>query len=160
MVIYSIDPHIFFRYYEGVYHFSKEMKLLFKLKDHSKKCCNKRSNYLLIPKDTGAHSQTEASSWSWRNLLRGEWYYFNYHLYTTLQWRHNERYAVSNQQPYDCLRKRLFRHRSTKTSKLHVTGLCEGNSPVTDEFPAQRASNAENVSIWWRHHDGAVGVRD
>ena len=21
------------------------------------------------------------------------------------------------------------------------------------EFPAQRASNAENVSIWWRHHD-------
>ena len=28
-----------------------------------------------------------------------------------------------------------------------------GNSPVTGEFPAQRASNAENVSIWWRHHD-------
>ena len=22
----------------------------------------------------------------------------------------------------------------------------------TGEFPAQRASNAENVSIWWRHH--------
>ena len=34
-----------------------------------------------------------------------------------------------------------------------VSGLCEGNSPVTGEFPAQRASNAENVSIWWRHHD-------
>ena len=33
-----------------------------------------------------------------------------------------------------------------------VTGLCEGNSPVTGEFPAQRTSNAENVSIWWRHH--------
>ena len=27
-----------------------------------------------------------------------------------------------------------------------------GNSPVTSEFPAQRASNAENGSIWWRHH--------
>ena len=27
-----------------------------------------------------------------------------------------------------------------------------GNSPVTGEFPAQMASNAENVSIWWRHH--------
>ena len=40
-----------------------------------------------------------------------------------------------------------------KTSKLRVTGLCEGNSPVTGEFPAQRASNAENVSIWWRHFD-------
>ena len=26
-------------------------------------------------------------------------------------------------------------------------------SPVTGEFPAQRASNAENVSIWWRHHE-------
>ena len=41
---------------------------------------------------------------------------------------------------------------SKKTSKLRVTGLCEGNSLVTGEFPAQRASNAENVSIRWRHH--------
>ena len=39
-----------------------------------------------------------------------------------------------------------------KTSKLRVTGLCAGNSPVTGEFPAQMASNAEIVSIWWRHH--------
>ena len=44
------------------------------------------------------------------------------------------------------------RRRSKKTSKLRVTGLCEGNSTVTGEFPSQRASNAENVSIWWRHH--------
>ena len=44
------------------------------------------------------------------------------------------------------------RSRSKKTLKLRVTGLCVGNSPVTGEFPAQRASNAENVSIWWRHH--------
>ena len=28
-----------------------------------------------------------------------------------------------------------------------------GNSPVTGEFPAQMASNAENFSLWWRHHD-------
>ena len=27
-----------------------------------------------------------------------------------------------------------------------------GNSPVTDEFPAQRANNAEYVSIWFRNH--------
>ena len=40
---------------------------------------------------------------------------------------------------------------SKKTSKLCVTGLCEGNSPVTGEFPAQRAGKAGNVSIWWRH---------
>ena len=25
-------------------------------------------------------------------------------------------------------------------------------SPVTGEFPAQKASNALKVSIWWRHH--------
>ena len=36
---------------------------------------------------------------------------------------------------------------------LRVTGLCVGNSPGTDEFPAQMASYAENVSIGWRHHD-------
>ena len=48
---------------------------------------------------------------------------------------------------------RLFGRRSKKPSKLRVTGLCVGNSPVTSEFPAQMASNAENVSIWWRHHD-------
>ena len=24
---------------------------------------------------------------------------------------------------------------------------------MTGEFPAQMASNAENVSIWWRHHE-------
>ena len=41
---------------------------------------------------------------------------------------------------------------SRRRSKLRATGLCERNSPVTGEFPAQRASNAENVSIWWRHH--------
>ena len=40
-----------------------------------------------------------------------------------------------------------------KKSKLRVAGLCAGNSPVTSEFPVQMASNAENVSIWWRHHD-------
>ena len=69
-----------------------------------------------------------------------------------LQWRHNERDGVSNHQPHDCLLSRLFRHRSKKTSKPRVTGLCAGNSPVTGEFPAQRACDAENVSIGWRHH--------
>ena len=52
-----------------------------------------------------------------------------------------------------CLHYRLFRRRSKKTSKLRVTGLWVGNSPGTGEFPAQMTSNAENVSIWWRHHD-------
>ena len=71
----------------------------------------------------------------------------------TLRWRHNDHDGVSNYQPHDCLLNRLFRRRSKKTSKLRVTGLCAGNSPETGEIPAQRASNAENIPIWWRHHD-------
>ena len=69
-----------------------------------------------------------------------------------LQWRHNERNGVSNHQPYDSLLNYLFRRRSKKTSNLRVPGLCVGNPPMTGELPAQRASNAENVSIWWHHY--------
>ena len=32
--------------------------------------------------------------------------------------------------------------------KLRVTSLCEGNPSVAGEFPSQRASNAEYVSMW------------
>ena len=73
-------------------------------------------------------------------------------LFISLQWHHNGRYSVSNHQPHYCLLNRLFRRRSKNISKLRVTGLCAGNSPGTGEIPAQMASNAENVSIWWRHH--------
>ena len=66
--------------------------------------------------------------------------------------RHIERDGVSNHQAYECLFNRLFRCRSMKTSNLRVTGLLDGNSPVTGGFPSQRSSNAENVPIWWRHH--------
>ena len=44
---------------------------------------------------------------------------------------------------------RLFRRRSKKILELRVTGLCV----VTGEFSAQRASNAEDTSIWWRHRE-------
>ena len=71
----------------------------------------------------------------------------------TLHWRHNGHDSVSNHQPQDCLINCLFRRRSKKISKLRVTGLCAGNSPKTGEFPTQMAGNAENVSIWWRHHE-------
>ena len=33
-----------------------------------------------------------------------------------------------------------------KISKLLVTGICARNSPVAGEFPAQKTSNAKNVS--------------
>ena len=78
------------------------------------------------------------------NIIRG---------LTALQWRYNERDGVSTHQSRDCLLNRLFRRRSKKTSKPSATGRCAVNSPVSGEFPEQRASNAENVSIWWRHHD-------
>ena len=66
-----------------------------------------------------------------------------------LGWRHTDgRDGVSNHQHHDCLFNSLFGRRSKKTSKFR--GLCMGNVP--GEFPAQIASNPENVSIWWRHH--------
>ena len=67
-----------------------------------------------------------------------------------LQWRHNERDGVSTHRRFNGLLNLLFGRRSKKTSKLRVTGFCEGNSLVTG--PSQRASNADNVSIWWHHH--------
>ena len=72
--------------------------------------------------------------------LSSSWINFN-----ALQWRHNGRDTVSNQQPHHCLLNLLFGRRSKKTSKLRVTGLCVGNSPVTGEFPTQMASNAEGL---------------
>ena len=86
-----------------------------------------------------------------------KWQTFSYGL--TLQWRHNERDGVSNHRHLDCLLNCLFRHKWKKTLRLRVAGLCEGNSPVTGVFPEQRASNAENVSIWWRHHECGLRVR-
>ena len=44
----------------------------------------------------------------------------------------------------------LFSGADKENSKA---GPCEGNLPVTGAFPSQRASNAESISIWWRHHE-------
>ena len=52
-----------------------------------------------------------------------------------LQWRRNERDGVSNQRRLYCLLNRLFRRKSKKTSKLSVTGRCEGKPPVTLDSP-------------------------
>ena len=95
--------------------------------------------------DTRGHTQIRLSSWKSQIIP-------NCPFLISLQCRHNEPNGVSNQQPQDCLLNRLFRRWSKKTSKLCITGLCVGKSPTSGEFPAQRASNAENVSIWWRHH--------
>ena len=67
--------------------------------------------------------------------------------------------ASKNHRRLDSLLSRLFRRISQKTPKLRVTGLCKGIPSVTCLFRSQRASNAENVSIWWRHH-GATSVEE
>ena len=41
----------------------------------------------------------------------------------------------------------------TVASQISSLMIVYSNSPGTGEFPAQMARNAENVSIWWRHHD-------
>ena len=40
----------------------------------------------------------------------------------------------------------------TKHQSSASPAFCAENSPGTGEFPAQITSNAENISIWWRHH--------
>ena len=75
-------------------------------------------------------------------------------IFFSLKWRHNEPDGVSNHQSHDCLLNRLFRRRSKKTSKLRVTGLCEGNSPMTGEFPhkgpvTRKMFPFDDVIMWW-----------
>ena len=64
-----------------------------------------------------------------------------------LQWRHNRRNGVSNHLLHHCLLNRLFKRRPKKSSKLRVTGVCAGNSPVTG-----------NVSIWGRRHGNLTRI--
>ena len=64
----------------------------------------------------------------------------------TLHWRQNDHDGVSNHQPHVCLLNRLFRRRSKKTSKLHVTGLCVGNSPGRVK---RVACCYDLLNCWW-----------
>ena len=91
------------------------------------------------------------SIWARNRSLKSDFRYSR----ISLQWRHNERVCVPNHLTivYSTV---YSSHRSKKTSELRVTGLSAGNSPVTGEIPAQMASYAENVSIWWRHNVVAV----
>ena len=95
-----------------------------------------------------------APSWSMNLAMRDSAPYRADHVVVFLpsRWRHKSAMASQITSLTIVYSTVYSRRRSKKTSKLRVTGLCEGNSPVTGEFPAQRASNAENVSIWWRQH--------
>ena len=65
-----------------------------------------------------------------------------------LKWRHNGHDNVSNHQLHDCLLNCLFWRRSKKTSKLRVTGLCVGNSPVIGV--CENLSNDVCGTLWKR----------
>ena len=70
----------------------------------------------------------------------------------------NKRPYIWIRLPVDCLLMCFFRLTSTEIPKLRITGpFVRGIhwSPVlaTGGFPWQRTSNAESVSISWRHHD-------
>ena len=74
----------------------------------------------------------------------------------TLQWRHNDHDGISNHQP-----RRLFTQPSIQTQiKENIKAPCHwplcGEFTGTGEFPTQRVSYAENVSIWWRHHEESL----
>ena len=69
---------------------------------------------------------------------------------SSLRWHHNGRDSISNHQPHDCLPFIQTQIKENIKAPCHWP-LC-GNSPGTGEFPVQMASNAENVSIWLRHH--------
>ena len=107
------------------------------------------------------------SKWGTKQYYRFSqcyWMYFNSVLckgqgfHWTLQWHHDECNSISNHWRLNGLLNCFFRCRSKKALKLHVSGLCEGNSLVTSEFPLQMASNIENVSICWCHHEILWGV--
>ena len=74
------------------------------------------------------------------------------HKWFTLQWRHNERDCILDHQPRDCLLNRLFKAQIKENIKAPRHCPLWGESPVTGEFSPKKASNGENVSIWWRHH--------
>ena len=86
------------------------------------------------------------------------WFWRISNIAQSLQWRHNGVDGVSNHQPHDCLLYRLFSGNQRKYQSSASLAFA-GNSLETGEFPAQMASNAENVSIWWRHHNIAQPCR-
>ena len=69
----------------------------------------------------------------------------------TLQWLHNGR----NSPPLFTQPEPFIQTQIKENIKAPRHWPMCGNSLVTSEFPAQMASYAENVSIWWRHHDAS-----
>ena len=66
----------------------------------------------------------------------------------------HECHGVSNHQQINLFMLTIRKH---QTPEILVP--CEGNQPVTGEFPSQRTSNAESVSMTWRRYESiAIGL--
>ena len=89
--------------------------------------------------------KTEIKPW-WRYIF----YDVTYTLTMTLQWRHNKSDGVWNPQP-PFIQAQI---KDNINAPRHWP-LC-GGFTGTGEFPAHRASNVENVSIWWRPYGMTV----
>ena len=79
------------------------------------------------------------------SLVLGQWY--------ALQWRHDKCDRVSNRRRLHCLLncwsgadQRKHRSSASLAFVREIHRLQVGS-------PHKKASNAENISIWWRHHD-------
>ena len=70
---------------------------------------------------------------------------------SSLHWRHNDLDDVSNHQPHGCTQPFIQTQIKENIKAPRHWPLC-GEFTGTGEFPSQRASYTENVSIWWRHH--------
>ena len=70
-----------------------------------------------------------------------------------LQWRHM---GVKPSQ----ITWSLFMRIKLYTSKLHLTGFWERNSPQTGRFPSKRASIVESISTPCPHHSSGVLVHE
>ena len=100
--------------------------------------CNVDAVLVSVSQNTVSEVQTIQTCQKYRS--RESKFHWTQLLIQSLRWRHNGRDSVSNHQLHGCLLNRLFRRRSKKISKLHVTGLCIGHL-------RGEASNAENIPI-------------
>ena len=79
--------------------------------------------------------------------------YISHDVKYALHWRLNANDDGLNRRRPDNLLNPLFRRRSEKTSKLRAREWPLWGESTSDRcFPSHKASEAKNVSIWWRHH--------
>ena len=87
-------------------------------------------------------------TWMQKFFLPSNWF----HITLTSQW---PRWRLKS--PASRLFAQLFiRVQTIENTKAPWHWPLCGEFTGTDELPTQRASNAENVSIWWRHHVKSV----